>query len=346
MITKILKKIKRKKVIDKIKSAKITGKGGAGFPAWLKWKRVEKAKGDIKYVICNASEGEPGVKKDLYILKHFPETVFKGMIIAMDYLNTNQAYFNFNKNYYSQVKEKINTLIKKYKRKGYDFTVFQETPSYIGGERSALLNAIEGKPTEPRLKPPSPSVVGLFGKPTLIHNVETLFDIALSIEGKYENMRFYTILGKVKNPGVYYLPLIWSVEKILYNTKNLPSFDFFVQIGGGASGEVINKKQAKTMATGGCGSIEVYSSNTKPRDLFLKWFEFFKNESCGKCTPCREGTYQLYNLVKARENVPYSDILEITNVMKKTSFCGLGESVHIPVESYIKNILKKQILNI
>ena len=201
-----------KNLITKIKDAKLVGRGGACFPTVTKWEMVKRAKGNPKYVICNASEGEMGVFKDLYILKKYPVEVVKGMVLAMDYLKTKDAYFNFNSSYYKQTKRKLNPILKKFEKKGYKFTIYKESPSYIGGEETALLNAIEGKRIEPRMKPPFPSDAGLFQKPTLVHNVETLFNVtkarfslqALLAQEIMSTIRYYTntTLARFVTPGI------------------------------------------------------------------------------------------------------------------------------------------------
>ncbi|MBU1018243.1 hypothetical protein KKA33_04415 [Patescibacteria group bacterium] len=329
-------------LLDKIKAAKLVGRGGAGYPTAAKWEMVKKASGQTKVVICNASEGELGVFKDFHILKKFPQDVVKGMVLAMDYLGTKQAYFNFNKKYYRRIILKLDPILKRYEAKGYRFTVYEEKPSYIGGEETALLNAIEGRRIEPRLKPPYPCDAGLFGKPTLIHNVETLFNVARVAEGKFEPNRFYCLSGPKKLNRVYYLPDSWTIEQILKKTKRYPRYDFFAQIGGGASGLVINQKQMETQKMTGAGSLQVFRSTTDPRQLLLHWFEFYAKESCGKCTPCREGSFQLYELLKRNKRVPWKKMMTIVEIMGKISFCALGKSIVIPVKSYMKNVLKKR----
>jgi NADH:ubiquinone oxidoreductase subunit F (NADH-binding) len=327
------------KVIEAIKKAGIVGRGGAEFPTAMKWEMVKKAKNKPKVVICNASEGELGIFKEFYILEHFPEKVFKGMAIAMDYLGTKEAYFNLNANYYKKLKRKLDALILKWKKKGYNFHIYQEHPSYIGGEETALLEGIEGKRVQPRIKPPYPVEKGLFGKPTLINNVETFFDVAEVAMGMFAKKRFYSISGHVKHAGVFHLPIGISLFQAMQKTDNIPDFDFFVQVGGGASGVVLNKDQLKTNKVTGAGSIEVYPAMIKPKELLLKWFKFYADESCGKCTPCREGTFHLLELVKKHDRIPWGQIMEIVETMEKTSFCGLGKSIGLPVKSYMHNIL-------
>ncbi len=331
---------KNSDILEQIKTAALVGRGGAGFPVYMKWKRMKEVENKKKYVVCNASEGEPDVKKDHYLLDHYPETVVKGMVIALDFLGQKEAYFNINAHYFAEFEEKLKKAIEPYEKKGYIFHFFIEKPSYIGGDSGAILNAIEGKRTQPRAKHPSPSILGIFGNPTLVHNVETLYNIARVAEGSFSNTRLYTIGGKVKNPGVFELPDTFTVEEVLRKTNNYSSFPFFAQVGGGASGVVINEEQMKTDTAFGCASIQVYDSETTTRELLLQWFKFYERESCGKCTPCREGTYQLYEMIKKTETIPWKNILAIVDVLKTTTFCALGSSLPIPVESYIKNILK------
>ena len=327
-------------ILNKIKSADLTGRGGAGFPVYKKWEAVKKAKGTKKYVICNASEREPGVKKDLHILENFPEVVFKGLKIAMDCIETKECYFNFNEEYYEKLKDSIDSLVSKYKEQGYKIRIYKEKISYIGGEETALLNAIEGLRVQPRLKPPYPTDEGLYGMPTLVHNVETLYDVALIAEGKYEGKRFYTISGKVNNPGIHSFSEELTIADILKETGNTPDFEFFVHARGGASGIIHNSDQIKKEKAGGTGAIIVHKIDEDPRGVILSWLEFFNEESCGKCTPCREGTYQLYNLVKKnKKKIPWEEMSPILDVLDTTSFCPLGKSVSIPIKSYKANVL-------
>ena len=195
--------MKQQNLITKIKKAKLVGRGGACFPVATKWEAVKKAKGHAKgragkpkYVICNASEGELGVFKDFYILNKHLDDVGKGMVLAMDYLKTKEAYFNLNQDYYKKLIHKLDKVLLPYEKKGYRFKIYEEKPSYIGGEETALLNAIEGKRLEPRRKPPYPVDVGLFGKPTIVNNVETFFNVAKVAKGKFEPKRFYCLSGK------------------------------------------------------------------------------------------------------------------------------------------------------
>lgn len=332
-------------LLSKIEQAKLVGRGGAAFPVHLKWQRIKGLASPKKYVVCNASEGEIGVQKDFYILQNFAKKVIGGMRVTMDFLETKDAYLYINKNYYAKLKDQIDPLLELARNDGFLIDVFEEEPSYIGGETGALLNAIEGKKVQPRMESPSPSIVGIFDCPVLLHNVETLYDIYRVANEEYKPTRFSTILG-VKHEGVYEVGINQSVAEVLKVTNNYPDFDFFVQVGGAASGEVISSAQAEEKLIGGCGSIEVYQKNLASKDFLDRIFNFYAKESCGKCTPCRDGSWQLKDFIqkiKSDDQIPWEQISKILLSMEKSSFCGLGKSVALPVRSYAKNILGMEI---
>lgn len=321
-------------IITKLKNSKLTGRGGAGFPTWQKWEMVKKEKAEKKFVVCNGSEGEPGVKKDGYILEHYPDEVIKGIKTAIDYLGAVAGYLFINQELF---KKFGNFLDKKLDGTKIELVRKPHGAGYIGGEETALLNAIEGARIEPRLKPPFPTVSGLWGYPTLINNVETFYDISLIMEGKYKNRRFYTINGDCLWTGVYELFENYSIEQVLKETKNYPDFDFFVQVGGDASGEILNSKQLKQLAKG-AGSITVYSVlKHTPIDLMKKWIDFFLKESCGQCTPCREGMYRLKELINQKDP-DMSLFFDLLKNLQDTSFCALGSSLPYPIESLLTNV--------
>lgn len=201
---------------------------------------------------------------------------------------------------------------------------------------------------EPRLRPPFPTECGLFGQPTLVNNVETLFNVALVNNNKYENKRFYSINLAKKNKGVYFLSSDLSIEEVLKQTGNYPDYKFFVSAGGEASGEVLNQNQLKR-EVGGAGAITIYNlKEHSPSDLINYWLNFFANNSCGQCTPCREGTYRLVELFNNIENRNKKNILEFSNnpdfidlcnTLSLSSFCALGCAVPTAISSYFKNVL-------
>jgi NADH:ubiquinone oxidoreductase subunit F (NADH-binding) len=337
-------------IINKIKKANLVGRGGGCFSTAVKWGMVKKATGSKKYVICNASEGEPGVKKDGYILENFGEMVIGGMKIAMDFLSDAphpnplprgegvKGYIFINYEYYKKFGGKLKQIIANDKKYKIELFVKPAGSGYIGGEETSILNALEGKRIEPRLRPPFPTTSGLWNCPTLVNNVETFYDVSLVADGKYKENRFYTISGDCLNSDVYKLPDNWTIEKILKETNNYPKFDFFVQVGGDASGEVLNSNQLNKLA-GGAGSITIYDAKKyKPEEMLKKWTGFFMNESCGQCAPCREGAYRLNEIINS-DNLDWDLIEELLNNLEEASFCGLGSVVPTPIRSYRRNVL-------
>ncbi len=333
-------------LILKLQKANIIGRGGAEYPAHKKWEAVRNAlnqssKGPgLGYVICNASEHEPAVSKDHFILEHHADKLFEGMKLAIKETGAREGIFSLNAKYYATMKTDLDARIAAAKKDGFSMRIVEAT-SYIGGEETALLNAIEGRRCEPRLKPPFPTQQGLHGAPTLIHNVETLYDIALVAEGTYDDKRFYTVSGAIPHPGIYRLPVTLTALQILEQTENVPQQEFFAQLGGGASGTVFDQQQLAHETVHGAGSVVVHLLKENPRELLLAWLNFFHKESCGKCTPCREGTYQLVRLLEDHKRIPWKKMQPILEVLEKTSFCALGRSVPIPVLSYYRNVLKK-----
>jgi len=335
--------------VNKIKKANLVGRGGGGFPTALKWEMVKKASGDKKYVICNASEGEPGVKKDGYVLENFGEKVIDGIRIAMDFLEDNNirnkkskcdvvGYIYINHQYYKKFGKKLNKIIDSNKKYKIELFAKPINSGYIGGEETSILNAIEGKRIEPRLRPPFPTTNGLWDCPTLVNNVETFYNVSLTIVDEYEENRFYTVGGDCANSGVYELANKLTIEKILKETNNYPKFDFFVQVGGDASGEVLNSKQLNKPASG-AGSITIYNTKKyKSKEIIKKWISFFVNESCGQCTPCREGVYRLNEIINSPE-ISWKLLEELLNNLDEASFCGLGNVVPVPIRSYRKNVM-------
>ena len=333
-------------IINKIKKVNLVGRGGGSFPTAMKWKMTRKAAGNKKYVICNASEGEPGVKKDRYILENFGERVLDGMKIAIDFLaaaphsqrERAKGYIYINHNYHKKFGGKLNKIIADLKNYEIELFIKPAGSGYIGGEETSILNAIEGKRIEPRLRPPFPMTNGLWNCPTLVNNVETFYNVSLVAADEYKKNRFYTVSGDCLNGGVYELSDDLTIEKILEKTNNYPKFDFFVQVGGDASGEVLNSKQLNKPA-GGAGSITIFNTRKyKQEEMIRKWISFFVNESCGQCTPCREGVYRLNEIMNS-DNLDWELLEELLNNLDEASFCGLGSAIPVPIRSYRKNVL-------
>jgi NADH:ubiquinone oxidoreductase subunit F (NADH-binding) len=335
-------------IIKKIAQAGLVGRGGAAYPVALKWQAVKDTLKTKKraYIVVNGAEGEPGVKKDAHILKNFSADVVNGVYLADKFLGSakvNKIYFYLNSEYYRDYRDKINKVLtdKKFNalKKKTEFFIKPEKLFYISGEETAILNLIEGKRAMPRLKPPYPFASGLNGSPTLINNVETFYDVSLVSKNKHEEKRFYTLSGAIKHRGVFSLASHLSIAQVLRQTDNYPSQPFFVQIGGEASGEVLNSSQLD-LPLGSTAALMVYdSAKTDKSKLLEYWLRFYYNQSCGQCTICREGTFRLLDLVKQKE---YDRELfsEILDVLEDSSFCALGSSLPLPVKSYLENIVK------
>jgi NADH:ubiquinone oxidoreductase subunit F (NADH-binding) len=320
-------------LLKKIKKYNLKGRGGANFPVYKKWQLILKHDDKDKYLIINGAEGEPGVKKDEYIIKHYTKELVVGMELVLNYIKAKKCILFLNHDYI-----KYDKKIKKYINKTNIGIIYKpKNAGYIAGEETTMLNILEGKRSEPRIKPPFPTESGYKEKPTLIHNVETIYNIYLVYHDKYKKNRFYTINGEVKNPGVYNLPANYTIARILEETNNLPAFKFFVQHGGQASGEIINSSQLKKQVSG-CGAITIYSyKNNTDFKLIKNLVNFYFNSSCGKCTPCREGTYRLKEMLSG-EKMNWPHFLELIDNLENNSFCALGSSLVIPIKSYIKNI--------
>ncbi|PIT88060.1 MAG: hypothetical protein COU29_03540 [Candidatus Magasanikbacteria bacterium CG10_big_fil_rev_8_21_14_0_10_36_32] len=323
-------------IIDKIKTAKLTGRGGADFPTATKWQGVLKAHSKYPdkpvYVVCNATEGEPGIEKDKFILQNYPEKMLAGMKIAMETLGAEKGYIYLNPVYYKKFAAKLKKIIGK-----LPIEFFVEYGGYICGEETVLLETIEGNRSEPRLKPPFPTERGLFSCPTLVNNVETFYYVAEIADGAYQQTRFYYVGGDVKNSGVYELPIHLSIGKILDETKNSPPFEFFIQAGGGASGEILTSGELD-IPLKGAGSIIVYNfKKTKTLLLIKNWVEFFYKSNCGKCAPCREGFFRLRQLLKCRQ-LNIALLRALVQTMKDASFCPLGRSIWLPTVGLLEKI--------
>ena len=337
-----------KGLIKKIEEAALVGRGGASYPVALKWQAVKSALKIKKraYIIVNGAEGEPGVKKDEYILKNYCADVINGVYLADKFLGSNKVakiYFYLNRDYFRNYSANIKKIASTKKftsiSKKIEFFIKPEKLFYISGEETAIMNLIEGKQAMPRLKPPFPYEAGIFASPTLINNVETFYEVSLVSENKHEAERFYTFSGALKHRGVFNLPAHLSVEQALRATDNYPVAPFFVQVGGGVSGEVFNSSQLD-MPLGGTAALMVYNlKNTDQKKLLEYWLRFYYEQSCGQCTICREGTYRLLELVLKKD---YDQKLfnELLAALEDSSFCALGSSLPVSVKSYLENIAK------
>ena len=320
-------------IIQKLKQSGLTGRSGSGFPVWQKWQAVAEAQSPKKYIICNASEGEPLVFKDGYILEKYPQEVINGIKIALKTIDNSHGYIYLNKDYYSRFSQALKNIIG-----NSPITLFEKPSGYIAGEETTLLNVIEGKRPEPRVKPPYPTQVGLWGKPTLINNVETFYWISKIFKDEYEGKRFYSIEGDIKNKGVVELPETDTIKQILEKTDNIPPFPYFSQVGGGACGEILLPEELDRPIKS-TASIIIFNRETiNVLDLMRSWADFYNSQNCDKCTPCREGLFRVKELLY-QNNLDPKTLNDIFDALQKTSFCPLGRLAATPFKSAIAKLL-------
>lgn len=321
-------------IIAKLKESKLLGRSGSGFPTGLKWEMVKNEKAAKKYIVCNAASGEPKVMKDEYLLENHPEEIIEGIKIALKTIDNSAAYIYLRKDFYAKFKDNLTKLTS-----GLNITLIKKPGGYLAGEETCVCEAIEGKVPEPRIKPPFPTQVGLWGCPTLINNAETFYWVSQIAKGQYRNTRFYTIAGKAKKGGVFELPADWPIEKVLKETGNWPEFDFFVQVGGGASGEILLPEDLQKPA-GGPGAVIIYEKKKSQCSKLMKeWAQFFLEQNCDKCTPCREGIFRINEMLK-KGKIEEKTLNDIINNLKEASFCGLGKIAGIPFSGLANKVCR------
>ena len=367
-------------IIEEVKKSVLRGRGGAGFPTGMKWSFVPKDSPKTKYVVCNADESEPGSFKDRYLLEFDPHAVIEGMIIAGHALGSTTGYIYFRGEYkylidimdvaLAEARE-AGYLGKNILGSGFDHDIHTHTGAgaYICGEETALLTSLEGYRGHPRMKPPFPAVEGLYASPTVVNNVETFTSIPQIIEmggiawrdlgtEKSGGTKLWSISGHVKKPGVYELPMGYAdMEKfimedcggMLRDDKRLKAV-----IPGGSSVYIMNADQILgqnvtldyegLVAAGsmlGTGGMMVMDSTVDIMESTKNLTEFYKHESCGWCTPCREGTdwlVKIFDRIAAGGGKPEDAqlLLDICDNIEGKSFCALGDAAAWPIQSAIK----------
>ncbi|MGQ9676497.1 MAG: complex I 51 kDa subunit family protein [Chloroflexota bacterium] len=334
------------KVIEQIKASGLRGRGGAGFPAGLKWELVRKAPGDEKYVICNADEGEPGTYKDRYILERDPFTLIEGIAIACFALGAGRAYV-YLRDEYHDLRHHLDRAIAQVEGEmplGCQIIVHEGAGAYVCGEESALMESLEGKRGEPRFRPPFPPSKGLWGKPTAIHNIETLMNVSQIVlngaewfsgigTAQSKGTKVLSVSGDVRRPGVVEVPLGTPLREVVEEMAQAEDVKL-VQVGG-ASGRVIPADRLDTpLAFESClgaGAIIVFNSQRDVVEIARETIAFFVDESCGKCTPCRQGAramLEILNRLAAGRGIK-GDLVrlqELAEHMALSSLCGLGQA--------------------
>lgn len=378
-LEKVLLYMRPEEVVDLIKQSGLRGRGGGGFPTGLKWKFTAKAQGDQKYVICNADEGDPGAFMDRSILEGDPYTVLEAMTLAGYAIGANKGYIYVRAEYPMAVKrlDKAITKAKEYGLLGknifetnfdFDLEIRLGAGAFVCGEETALIHSIEGERGVSTQKPPFPANSGLWGKPTLINNVETFANITQIILKGHEwfksigtekspGTKVFALGGKINNPGLVEIPMGTPLREVIYKIGDgIPNNKKFkaVQTGGPSGGcipaELLDSPidYDTLIAIGsmmGSGGMIVMDEDNCMVDVAKFFLEFVADESCGKCTPCRIGTRRLFELLEkiTSGNGSTVDIDKLENLsreIKATALCGLGQTAPNPVLStlrYFKN---------
>lgn len=385
VLEKAILNLSPKDIIEEIKASNLKGRGGASFPTGLKLQLVASEANDTKYLICNADEGEPGTFKDKVILDGCPFQVIEGMIIAAYAVGASHGYI-YIRGEYPQTKDLLKKAISILEKEGYlgknilgskfnfNIDIRSGAGAYICGEETALIESIEGNPGRARFKPPYTASNGLWQKPTLVNNVETLLNIPyiLSIGAdEYKKIgtksssgtKLISVSGCVRNKGVYEIEFGTSLREVIEEVcggieegKKIK----FVQLGG-SSGSVLPENLLDIMIdfdelqkngiSLGSGAIFVADQSVCILDFIKATIEFFKHESCGKCTPCREGNRHLAKIINRIIDGcgTYRDlelIAEICEIMQNTSLCGLGQSAPTALITTMKYFDKEYIEHI
>jgi NADH-quinone oxidoreductase subunit F len=388
-IEKALKTMTPDEVVAEVKTSGLRGRGGAGFPTGMKWSFIDKKSGNPRYLICNADESEPGTFKDRYLLEHIPHRLIEGMICAAYALGANKAYI-YVRGEFKYIIGILNEAIKEtYKAgllgkdilgSGYDLDIHVHSGAgaYICGEETALLESLEGKRGNPRLKPPFPAIKGLYGCPTVVNNVETLSNIGWIVNnggetyskigiGRSTGTKLISACGNINNPGVYEIELGLPVEEFIYSDKYCGGVkggkELKAVIPGGSSVPILPKNLILNTIEGqprlmsyeslseggfvsgsmlGSGGFIVFDEDACIVRNTYNFSRFYHHESCGQCSPCREGTSWMESVLHRIENgegkMKDIDLLvSIASKIEGNTICPLGDAAAWPVSAAIRH---------
>jgi len=353
------KDISAERAVEILEASELKGLGGAGFPAGRKWK-ILREQDAPRLLAINIDEGEPGTFKDRYYLESDPHRFFEGMLIASKVVGIDKIYI-YLRDEYPAVKKIMEDEIVKIKKQFTDIPEIEMrrgAGAYICGEESAMIESIEGKRGMPRLRPPFVAQVGLFGRPTLEHNMETLFWIRdildkgsdwFANQGRNgrKGLRSFSVSGRVKKPGVHLAPAGITVQELIdeFAGGMLDGHEFYGYFPGGASGGILPASMNDipldfgTLEEYGCfigsAAVVILSNQDKARDAARTTIDFFKHESCGKCTPCRAGTSKA-SVLMSDEKWDINLLEDLSQTMSDASICGLGQAASNPVKSVLK----------
>ncbi|HMW13292.1 MAG TPA: NADH-quinone oxidoreductase subunit NuoF [Chitinophagales bacterium] len=388
-LEKALKTLKPDEVVEEVKKSGLRGRGGAGFPTGMKWSFLAKPEGVPRHLVCNADESEPGTFKDRYLMERIPHLLVEGMIIASYALGANASYIYVRGEYYYIIKILQKAIKEAYAAgllgknilgSGFDLDLYVQPGggAYICGEETALLESLEGKRGNPRIKPPFPAVAGLWGRPTVVNNVETIAAVVPIIQdggdayakigvGKSTGTKLISASGHINKPGVYEIELGVPVEEFIYseqycggirNGKKLKAV-----VAGGSSVPILPaelilktaKGEPRLMtyeslsdggfATGtmlGSGGFIVMDEDTSIVKNLFTFARFYRHESCGQCSPCREGTAWMEKIIKkfidGKANMADIDLLwDVQSKIEGKTICPLGEAAAWPVAAAIRH---------
>jgi len=375
-LIRALTEMTSREVIDQVTKSGLRGRGGAGYPTGLKWSTVSKSVGTQKYVICNADEGDPGAFMDRSVLESDPHRVLEGMLIAAYAVGASEGYIYVRAEYPLAIK-RLRNAIRQAERVGllgsnicgtrFSFRVDLRlgAGAFVCGEETALIASVEGKRGTPRPRPPYPAMEGLFGQPTLINNVETFANIAPIIRNggewyaqigteKSKGTKVFALAGRVENTGLVEVPMGISLREMVFEIGGgIPEGRKFkaVQTGGPSGGclpaecldmPVDYESLAKAGSIMGSGGMIVMDESSCMVDVAKYFMDFCMTESCGKCIPCRVGTYQMHRILTAIGNMNATPqdmkmLEELCDLLKHTSLCGLGQSAPNPVVSTLRS---------
>jgi NADH-quinone oxidoreductase subunit F len=361
-------------IVTQVKDSGLRGRGGAGFPTGLKWSFIPQDNPKPKYLVVNADESEPGTCKDIPLMLASPHTLVEGVIIS-SYAIRASAAFIYVRGEVLHVIRRLQQAVAEAKERGYvgtnilgsgydlDVVVHAGAGAYICGEETALLDSLEGRRGQPRLRPPFPAVAGLYGCPTVINNVETIASVPCIIDKgadwfeelgteKSKGMTLYSLSGHVTRPGQYEAPMGITLRELLDLAGGIREghqLKFWTP--GGSSTPILTAEHLDIPldyeGVGAAGSmlgtkaLQIFDETTSVVRAVLRWTEFYKHESCGKCTPCREGTWWLVQILeriaagKGREG-DIENLLDLSENILGRSFCALGDGATSPITSAIQ----------
>jgi NADH:ubiquinone oxidoreductase subunit F (NADH-binding)/NADH:ubiquinone oxidoreductase subunit E len=344
-------------LIARIDASGLRGMGGAGFPTGRKWRLVADQPAEPRYVVCNADESEPGTFKDRSLLESFPHLVIEGIVLAGLAIGSERGWI-FIRHEFVEALRTLRRALEEARTAGalgasifgsgraFEIEIFVSPGGYILGEETALLEALEGRRGEPRNRPPYPGQSGLYGQPTLINNVETLAHVPRVLRTGKAGLKLYSVSGDVERPGVVEAPIGTTLRELIERCggmregKRLQAF-----LPGGASTGFLPAERAdvrldwdslREAGTAlGSAAVVVVAEGTNLRELAGNLVRFFRNESCGKCVPCRVGTEKAVGMIELGDDESLESLRLLDETLRDTSICGLGQAALTPILSVL-----------